>query len=157
MTITIAEDCASINIVSPNFAEDNQSATLTVTLNCTTTYDDIDITDSSDDYNLDPEALDIDELTLADGIYTLTLVTVDAEGNSTTEQKCVFVNCSTTCDMVDTALDLSTEENMIKAISFHALTLAADCVDCSCTNLCTLYSTVTDETCVTNDSPCGCS
>lgn len=156
MTATINEDCSEILIDSDYLDPLNQSVTLTVTLNCTTTYDDIDIDVAETDYTLDATSLDLEEL--ATGIYTLTLVVVQESGDIVTEVKCVLLNCDLNCDMIDvyTALD-SNEENVIKALSYHALVAIADCNSCSCSDWCTLYNTVIEEPCTEDAQPCGCS
>lgn len=157
MTLTVESDCSSILIESDYFNSDNQSMTLTVTYACGTAYDDIEIDVNELNYTFTPEDIDLED-TLADGIYYFVLVTIQEDGTTVTESACKFINCSTTCDMLEVFTSVAaggTEEEITRALSFYALTLSDNCTSCACADLCTLYNTATQTTC-DNASPCGC-
>jgi len=162
MTTTVASDCTSIDITSDLFLDDNIALTLTVTHACTTTYEVIDLLDLgiglSDTYTLDSEALGLEAGDpLPDGVYYLLITQTDDESNIVTESKCVLVDCDLTCSMTDVFNELNSDpDNIIKALSYHALKIAdASCTSCSCTDWCTLYNAATVTDCE-DDAPCGC-
>lgn len=163
MTTTVDTECTYINIESDLFHDDNTILTLTVTHNCTTTYDEIDLLDAGigtgDAYDLNRESLGLDdpEGVLPDGVYYLLITQTDDDSNVVTESKCVLVDCSLTCNMTEVFTDLNGDpENIIKALSYHALKIAdSSCSNCSCTDWCTLYNTATETECE-DDAPCGC-
>lgn len=162
MTTTVASDCTEITIESDLFHDDNTALTLTVTHACTTEYTAIDLLDAGigtgDTYTLDSEALGLtaDEA-LADGVYYLLITQTDVSSNIITESKCVLVDCELTCNMTEVFTELNDDpENIVKALSYHALKIADDsCTSCSCTDWCTLYNTATETDCE-DDAPCGC-
>lgn len=156
LTLTLSDDCTELVIESEYQADDNQSVTLTVTLNCTTTYDDIDIDVEDADYTLDADSLELDEL--EDGVYTIKVVTVDVNGEVYTEIQCILIDCGLDCDMLDVYQDITDEDNIVKALSYHALKAMEACAPCTCADWCTLYNVATGiDDCVENDSSCGCS
>lgn len=158
MTLTLNEDCTEVLIASDYQSGDNQTVTLTVTANCGTAYTDIDIDVNEVDYTLLPGALVDAAESFVTGVYTIQLVTVQQDGSTVTELKCLLIDCVLNCTMLETFLDLEgNDENMIKALSYHALTAIADCDTCSCSDWCTLYNTATDQACVEDAQPCGCS
>lgn len=162
MTTTVSTDCTEIAVQSDLFHDDNITLTLTVTYNCTTTYTEIDLLGAGigtgDTYTLDSEALGLTaDDALSDGVYYLFITQTDENSNIITESKCVLVDCSLTCSMTDVFNELNEDpENIIKALSYHALKVAdASCTSCSCTDWCTLYSAATETDCE-DDAPCGC-
>lgn len=157
MTLTLTDN-TELLIVSEYATGSNQSVTLTVTLNCTTEYDALEIPVGDEDYTLVPEDLVADATEFEDGIYTIRVVTVQEDGDIVTENRCILIDPSLNCDMLTTYTDLeSDQEQIVKALSYHALVAIQECDTCSCSSWCTLYNTVTDETCVEDASPCGCS
>lgn len=157
MTLTLTDN-TELLIVSDYQDPSNQSVTLVVTLNCTTEYDEIEIAVGDADYTLVPEDLVEDATEFEDGIYTIQVTTVASNGDVSVENKCILIDPDLNCDMLDVYTDLESDtEQIIKALSYHALIAIEDCDSCSCANWCTLYNTVTDETCVEDASPCGCS
>lgn len=157
MTLTLTDN-TELLIVSDYVDPANTSVTLVVTLNCTTEYDAIEIPVGDADYNLLPDALIADATEFTDGIYTIRITTVDTNGDTFTENKCILIDPSLECDMLDVYTDLESDpEQIVKSLSYHALVAIADCDSCSCSNWCTLYNTVTEETCIEDAQPCGCS
>jgi hypothetical protein len=162
MTTTVSSDFTSIDILSDLFLDVNTISTLTVTYNCTTTYDAIDLLDegigTGDTYTLTPAALGLDVDKFPDGIYYFLIAQTDDSANSLTESKCVLVDQDLTCDMMDVFTDLNdSTDNIVKALAYHALKIAdASCPSCSCSDWCTLYNTATSTDCE-DDAPCGCS
>lgn len=156
MTLSLNDTCDQLVITSDYQDPANQSVTLTVTANCTTTYDAIEVSVDDASYTLTPDSLSLTDFVV--GVYTIQLVTIQEDGTSITELKCILIDCDLNCTMLDTFLDLTdNEENLVKALSYHALSAIADCDTCTCSDWCTLYNTATNQTCVTNAEPCGCS
>lgn len=160
MTTEIQENCAGIVATSEILNPSNQTQTITVTHNCSTTYDALDYDDleaEGDSFLINPEALGLDSESLADGVYHILVEITDEDGNIASESKCVLVDCSLSCDMIDTFTALNTDpENIVKALSYHALKIAdSSCEACSCTDMCTLYNAATETDCEDN-APCGC-
>jgi len=162
MTTTIASDLTSIDITSGIFDNSNTAVTLTVTHNCTTTYEVIDLWaqeygGTNSIFPLTPSDLGLTDDTFPDGVYYLLLTVTDGTLNVVTDAKCILVDNTLTCDMTDTFNTLNSDPNqIIKALSYHALKVAdASCTSCSCTDWCLLYSAATEIDCA-NDSPCGC-
>jgi len=148
MTATLSEDCTSITVDSANFAADNISVELTLTLNDTTEY-----TVEVDASNVDPvvvdaAALDIDEL--SEGVYYVELVITDASNEIITEGLCVASICSLHCDMIELYDDV---DNIEKILAYEALKISSDCVTCSCSVMQNLYNKVTDSE---DDTNCNC-
>lgn len=157
MTLALTDN-TELLITSAYADPSNESVTLTVTLNCTTAYEAIEIPVGDASYTLVPEDLVDDATEFTDGIYTIRIVTVDTDSNVQTENKCILIDPSLNCDMLDVYTDLESDsEQVVKALSYHALVAIQDCDTCSCSSWCTLYNTVTDETCIEDASPCGCS
>lgn len=157
MTININGDYDQITITTDLISDANTSTTISVTYNCTTTYDDIDITGEDGEYNLVPDDLGLTD-DFPDGIYYILVTQVDGDSNIVTESQCFLVDQDFSCGMTDTLVALNSDpEQIVKALAFHALKIANDsCTSCSCADWCTLYNTATSTDCE-DDAPCGCS
>lgn len=158
MTITISPTCANVTIVSDNFDFQNQTVELTVKFNC---EDEYLITAEPEDTEIvvDNAALDLDGDTLADGVYYFELKIVQEDSTVITESACRFVNCSSDCLMLDTfkLAAEGDEQAIIKAMAYHALSVANGCTSCACEDLCLLYKATTLINCTNDVKPCGCS
>lgn len=159
MTAVIANDCANVTLDSDYFSSDNQSVTLKITYNCGTEYSIVvDVNDT--EIVVTPSYIDQDDLTvLPDGVYYFELTVIQDNATEVVESACRYVNCSTTCLMLDTfkSMALGDEDATIRALSFYALTAANGCTSCACSDLCTLYNATQIDNCSTNVKPCGCS
>lgn len=158
MTAVVANDCTEITVDSDNLDPTNLSVSLSVTINCGTEY--IIVANVSDtDITVDPDALNIDQAALSDGVYYFVLTIVQSDSTVVTETLCKVVNCTMTCDMLDSFKDASAgdEDAAIRALSFYGLITAQDCTSCACSDLCTLYNGTQLNECETNVSTCGCS
>lgn len=158
MTLSINEGCTAVTINSDYFAEDNTSVSLSVTFNCTEEY----IVAAEDDVTeivVDPEALGLEDEVLTDGVYYFELTIIQEDSTTVVESGCIFVNCSTTCLMLDTfkAMAEGDEDATIRALSFYALDKANGCTSCACSDLCLLYNATQLDNCTTNVTTCGCS
>lgn len=158
MTITINEGCESVTLVSDYLDADNQSVDLKLKINCETEYAvnyDVALTE----LEVTPESLESTELVLIDGVYYFELTIIQENGDKVVESGCKFINCSSSCLMLETfkLASQGDEEAMVKSMAFHALTLANDCASCSCTEMCALYEATQLEPCTTDVKPCGCS
>lgn len=158
MTITISPTCESVTLVSDNFDITNQLVKLTVTVNCEEEYL-IDVDPEATEIVVDNEALGLDGDTLDDGVYYFELKITQEDSTIVTESLCRFINCETTCLMLDSfkAMAEGDEEATIRALAFYALDKANGCVSCACSDLCTLYKATELDNCTTNVSTCGCS
>lgn len=153
MTYTIASDCSSISLDSDYLVPTNLTVDLFWAKNCGTTLSKISVSPSASVIQLDPTDLGETE-TFSDGVYYFKVVISDEDSNTIEESLCKFVNCNSTCAMIDTYTKTDLD-SVIKQLSFEALLAANDCTSCSCTDLCTLY-TNTGLTDINNDQ-CGCS
>ena len=159
MTITINEDCVSTTIVSENFDPTNLSVVLTVTINCDEEYI-INAEAADEEIIVSPATLGLDNLeVLDDGVYYFELAITQEDGTVITESGCRFINCTTTCLMLDSFKDMAAgdEEATIRALSFYALDKANGCTSCACSDLCLLYNATQLDNCTTNVTTCGCS
>lgn len=156
MTLTLTDN-TSLLIQSDYQDALNQSVTLSVTLNCTTTYTDISIPPGDTDYTLLPETLATGSTEFTDGVYTIKITTVQENSDIVVENKCILIDPSLECDMMDILTDLTGDtENIVKALSYHALSYIPNCDTCSCSKWCLLYNTVTETPCDATTLPCGC-
>lgn len=158
MTTTITEDCSNVTITSTYFNPSNLSVTLKVTYNCTTEYS-ISINEEDTNIVVTPDMLSIDADALPDGVYYFEVKFIQSNSTEVIEASCRFVNCSTTCLMLDNFKNavLGDEDATIRALSFYALSVADGCTSCACSDLCTLYNATQLDLCSTNVKPCGCS
>jgi len=158
MTATIHNECLNIVVDSDYLDPANISVTLNVTINCDTEY--IITADPSDtDITIDPDSLGLDLEALADGVYYLVLTVTQSDSTVVTETLCTLVNCTLTCQMLDsfTAASGGDEEAGIRALAYYGLITAVGCTSCACSDLCTLYNGTQLNECDTNVNTCGCS
>lgn len=158
MTTTIHATCDNIVLESDYLDSENLSVTLGVTINCDTEYTiQADVEDT--EITIDPDSLGLDQEALTDGVYYLVLTVVQSDSTVVTETACILVNCTLTCQMLDTftAASSGDDEAGIRALSFYALTAAAGCTSCACSDMCTLYDATQLEDCNTDVTTCGCS
>lgn len=148
MTAVLASDCSVITINSDYLLVDNQTNVLTVTYNGETIYTPT-ILSTALSIALTNTLLGLDAGTLADGIYSIQLVTTADNGDINTETICVASLCGVHCDMVELYTDVNNAE---KILAYEALKIAQGCVTCSCTTMLALYTVITNTT--TNG--CGC-
>lgn len=159
LTLTIHPECESITVESSYFDETNQTVVLNVTVNCETEYV-INAEPEDTEIVVDVDSLGLTDLTvLEDSVYYLELVITQEDGTVITESACRYLNCSTTCLMLDTFKDMAAgdEDATIRSLAFHALTVANGCTSCACSDLCTLYNATQIDECTANVSTCGCS
>lgn len=160
MTVTVSETCQDITVTSDNFDGSNLSVVLTVTINCDEEYiinaeaADTEIIISRETLGLDDEDLPLD-----DGVYYMELAITQDDSTEVVESACRYVNCETTCLMLDTFKDMAEgdEEATVRALSFYALNLSNGCTSCACSDLCVLYNATQLDDCTTNATTCGCS
>lgn len=159
MVITVNEDCTEVTLTSDILLITNQSVEVTVTYNCTTDYV-VTFDATTDPIVITPSDVSMTD-SFTDGVYNFKLVVVNVSDAILTESKCQFINCNSTCLMLDTYKDLSSTDKdtaaaaLIKVLSFEALLLANNCSSCSCTSMCALYNaTGLDPN--TNATDCGC-
>lgn len=159
MTLVVSETCEDITVTSDNFDETNLSVSLKVTINCDEEYI---ITAEPEDTEIivNPESLELLDLeTLNDGVYYLELTITQADSTVVTESACRFINCETTCLMLDTFKEMAEgdEDATIRALAFYALDKANGCTSCACSDLCILYKATELDNCSSNVNTCGCS
>jgi len=155
MTATTSDTCEEVVLASDYFDSNNLSVSLLVKYNCDVEYE-IEIDVDNTEITVTPTLLELTDEVLADGIYYFELTITQSNSAVITESICKFVNCSYTCSMLDVFKDLEdNEENIIRALSFYALTLSEGCTSCQCTDLCTIYNNTLEEDCE-DVKPCGC-
>ena len=151
MTLSQTQECQSIVLDSLNLLSTNQSVTLNVTYNCGTATV-IPVSPAYTQITILPEDLGM-TTTFSDGIYGFELCIVTQAATIVKEVACYFMNCVTTCLMLPKYSDLSDNTNKLAALSFFALNISNQCADCACTDLCALYSNITNAS---TTSSCGC-
>lgn len=150
MTYEINSDFDQILLNSDYFDNGNQSVDLTVVHNCTTTYTfSIPVVDTL--IELSPEDLGGDN-TFNEGPFYFKLVIVQEDGTTITEYLCRYIQPEG-CTYIDLFKD---QDNMDKILALKGLETINSCEQCSCTNACLFYATLTETEC-TNDCTCGCS
>lgn len=158
MTITYT-DCSDLVITSTNLNLDNQSVTLAIKINCEKEYA-INVPVDAEDYTVVPEDIEMKDF-ITDGIYGFTLTIVQEDGTTVIETECKFIDCVSSCTMVETFSNPSgCSDCLLKTLAFNALKVAEDCTTCNCNTMCTLFNTVFSKDCVTtttNVTNCGCS
>lgn len=153
MTATYT-NCANIIIDSTLLNVTNQTVTLEVTKNCAATpVVTKDVSAAATEITLVPADFNEEDI-ISDGIYYFKLTIVDNGGDTTVESLCKFLNCSTTCDLLD--VYNGTTKDCDRAMAYFALLASQDCTNCSCSDLCLLYSIATNDPCE-DVEPCGCS
>lgn len=158
MTLTLNDDCVSVLLESEYLDPLNQSVSLGVTINCDTEYTiSVDVNDT--DITVDPTALELDLDALEDGVYYFELTVVQENGTTVKESVCKFINCGTTCLMLDsfTSAASGNKDALIRALAFQALVVSDGCTSCACSDLCELYNATDLVNCESNASNCGCS
>lgn len=148
MTVTYT-DCATITITSTNLVNTNTSVKLTMQYACDKEWEKT-IETSVTSIVLTPTDFDTEDF-VADGIYYFKLEIVNNVGTTITETKCKFINCVTTCKLLDSYKNNDCERTM----AFFALLASDDCPDCACADLCLLYNIATNNPCE-DVKPCGC-
>jgi len=148
MTVTYT-DCSTLTITSSNLLSTNTSVVLSMQYNCDQEWEKV-ITPATAPIVLTPEDFDTEDF-IPDGIYYLKLEIVNSVGTEIVETKCKFVNCITSCKLLDAYKNNDCERTM----AFFALLASDDCPDCSCADLCLLYNIATNNPCE-DVKPCGC-
>lgn len=94
-----------------------------------------------------------------DGVYNFELVvgyTLSSAQYISTDTSCVFIDCETKCQVIKNYQE--TKDPKI-IYYYYALTAASDCDNCTCTDMCSLYSEIktllNGTTSITNNN-CGC-
>ena len=150
MTYTINDSCTIITLDSDYLLPNNASVNLFWSKNCGS-LSKISISVAASMIQLAPEDLN-ESGTFSDGVYYFKISATNQEGGVSEESLCKFVNCTSTCLMLDKYKDVN---SFSKVLAFEALLASADCVQCECSTLCSLY-TNTGLNDTTNDSDCGC-
>ncbi len=148
MTAITSAECDIIAISSEYLLVDNQTNVLTVIHNGETTYTPT-IASTVTSIDLDNDLLDLEGDTLADGVYSIQLLSTALNGDINTESVCAVVLCDKHCDMVELYLD---KENADKILAYEALKIAQGCVTCNCTTMLALYNVLINVV----DNDCGC-
>lgn len=158
MILVIDEGCESVTITSDYFDAENQSVSLGVTINCGTEYT-VAVEVEATEIVVDPEALGLDLDALEDGVYYFELTITQEDGTKVVEGECRFINCGTTCLMLESFTDAAAgdKDALVRALAFHALVASDGCTSCACSDLCDLYTATNLVNCDSNVSSCGCS
>lgn len=150
MTYLINDSCTIVTLGSDYLSPSNQSVNLFWSKNCGTVSK-ISINPLAGMIQLSPEDLGQTEK-FSDGVYYFKISVTDGEGGMAEESLCKFINCNSTCLMLDKYKD---ETQFSKVMSFEALLASDNCIKCECSTLCMLYNnTGLNDT--ENDSDCGC-
>lgn len=151
MTATINSQCSSFTVDSTNLVSTNQSVQLIVTHNDCTTKTTLSISPAYTEITILPTDLGL--TAFADGVYGFELCIVTQTAVVIKETACVFVDCSTTCAMLPIYSDLTCDANKLAALSYYALRVSNNCTNCACSDLCALFSNITNAS---SDTSCGC-
>ncbi|RTL06232.1 hypothetical protein EKK58_05945 [Candidatus Dependentiae bacterium] len=150
MTAVVNTDCSLITIGSDNFATDNLSNTLTVTINGVAYEVDIPTTTLTT-FELDAAAVSLDSL--PKGVYALKLTCTLADSSTTEESLCRVLLCEEDCNVIDLYATASTSDTTLaRVLAYEALKYVNDCSTCSCTVASLLYANYTQ----TDVTDCGC-
>lgn len=91
----------------------------------------------NNEYDLTPDDADMTD-SLSDGVYLLKLVkTVTATGSTTTEFKCLFVDCKTSCKVRTYNVE---NEDAMAGVLYSILTVQDNCTKCNCTTNVKIYN-----------------
>ena len=144
MTITIGVDYENFIISSElldAWGENDTPATLYVYEACSDTAVEIemseDVETGSYDMLIDAALLGQSGTAIADGIYRLELVSTGDD--IITEKYCLFIDNELKCNIVEYLADNLTS-NIYHL--YMVLANAETCVDCNCSNLCTIYDEI---------------
>lgn len=150
MTLTLANDCSQIELTSAELELTNSAVELTIIYNKTITHTpNIDANQISP-ISIDASLLGQDSLNLLDGIYYFKLKITKSNSTVVEESACIAVLCGFKCSVLEWYKDIPS--NIDKILSYEALKVADDCVECNCTLMNTLYDNIINSQ--TND--CGC-
>ena len=110
--------------------------------------------------------------TIADGIYSIKLLITKNNGNTISEENCVFVDTTTKCRVAEKIEFLLAKEFLEKDMTqelmtiYQGLVLGSNCGGCNCKELCDLYDKlqkllnsnilVSDNTIKINNCHSGC-
>lgn len=149
MTTILSNDCTTIDIDSEFLLADNQTNVLTVIHNGIVTFV-LNIPPPATTIVLNNALLGLSEVTLADGVYHLELVTTALNGDVNKEILCVASLCNLHCDIIELYTDVN---NIEQILAYEALKVAQGCETCNCTTMLSLYNIITNV--VSNDCGCG--
>lgn len=158
MVLSVNDTCDEVTITSDILLISNESVSLTITYNCTTEYT---LLFESTVIPIVIVPADLSLEVFVDGVYNFKLTVINVSNEVITESSCIFINCSSTCLMIDTyklvgSSDLViANEALIKVLSFEALLLSNNCTSCSCASMCDLYN-ATGLNPNMNGTDCGC-
>lgn len=149
MTYEINSDYDQILLNSEYLDNLNQSVTLTIVQNCTTTTEiDVDVADTL----IEIEPTDLAQtITFTESPYYFKLEIVQEDGTLVTEYLCKYIQPDG-CTYISLFKD---KVNLDKILALKGLETINTCEQCSCTNACVFYATLTETEC--NDCTCGCS
>lgn len=159
LNLTKSEDCTKLVLSSDeltrSFEEvnNNLSITITVELNCCSTYELVIERDdvgtpfelTTDDYTYDTTAntlsLNAQELLgnsiFFDGVYKVSIQYRDEEGSGLIEENCFFLDCETNCKVATKLEELINDDTDIHLLHY-GLVAAGNC-GCNCEEMCELF------------------
>lgn len=158
MVLSVNDTCDEVTITSSILLASNNSVKLTITYNCTTDYI---LLYESTDIPIVVLPADLSLETFNDGVYNFKLTVLNVSNEEITESSCIFMNCHSTCFMLETYRLLGDSDleianaALIKVLSFEGLLLAASCSSCSCASMCDLYNSTGLNTDF-HATDCGC-
>lgn len=148
MTYEINDTFDQIILNSEYLVNTNQSATLTVVQNCTTTYT-IDVDTAATLIELVPTDFNQEDQ-FSESPYYFKLEIVEEDGTIRKEYLCKYIQPDA-CNYISLYSDTA---NMEKILAHQALLTINECEQCSCTNACLFYATLNESSC--NDCSCEC-
>lgn len=166
MTYTIASDCSSIDVTSDLITayiaalpSPDHTLQLKLSVDCETDYT-IDLDDNNLDvgnnkYVITPSDVG-NTTTISDNIIKATLTkTVTSSGAKTKEYSCIFVNCSTECEVLEaTAADPNSKVGLFYWILKD---YSGNCTKCKCEDACKIWGYLQYLLDNPEEDDCGCS
>lgn len=165
MTYVLSSDFSSL-VISSALIEDyiaslptpDVTLSLTVTHNCMSStvivLDDLNLDLVNETFTLLPSDLNME--TFQDGLYSLTIASKEnSTGSSTYDTSCIFMDVETSCKIVE----FTAANHCPELTGFHsALLMVSNCLSCSCTSACKIYSYIQRKLNSNGDNTgCGCS
>lgn len=145
LTVTLNSNLNQFTVVSTNYNASNTSVKLLFS-NCQGAITEYTVPNAATTFSIastDPR--------FADNVYTFQMTITTSTGAKIVETKCYVIKEELKCD----SLEFFKNKDIEKSLMYLALDASNNCINCSCTSLCEIYSKLTTTTCNDYSTNCG--
>lgn len=136
LTVSLNQNKTEFTITSTNFTSTNTAVKLEFN-KCSGTVETFTLAPEVTSYNITSSE------PFVDNVYSFLLTITTSTGAKIVESKCYFIGTDLLCK----SLDFYKDQDIEKTWMYLALANSNNCITCSCTDLCMLYTKLTTTAC----------